>query len=124
MPACSHSASHPNQDSYAYGDRKSDQRAVLDLVGHPVQSIVAEPGPELGGFVAETRGLVAGQAPAAAKPVDDFGHCRSDGVTDAIAGRRHASGGVPARRPPYSFKLVLKGAYAGLDFGDVVGECR
>src|SRR5437867_832981 len=60
MPATSHPASHPNQDSYADGDSESDQRAVLDRVGHPVQRVVAK----LGGFVAETRGLVAGQAPA------------------------------------------------------------
>jgi hypothetical protein len=63
MPASSHPASHPNQDSYAYGDSESDQRAVLDLAGHPVQRVVAELGAELGGFVAKTRGLVAGQAP-------------------------------------------------------------
>ena len=106
MPASSHPASHPNQDSYAYGDSESDQRAVLDLAGHPVQSLFAE----LGGFVAKTRSLVAGQAPAAAKAIDDFGHGRGDGVTDAIAGRRHAGRGVPAGRSPNSFKLVLKGA--------------
>jgi hypothetical protein len=87
MPAPSHPASHPNQDSYGYGDSESNQRAVLELAGHPVQSVVAELGAELGGFVAETRGLVAGQAPAAAKAIDDFGHGRDDGVTDMIAGR-------------------------------------
>jgi hypothetical protein len=124
MPASSHPASYPNQDSYAYGDDKSDQRAVLDLAGHPVQSVVAELGAELGGFVAKTHGLVTGQAPAAAKAVDDFGHGRGDGVTDMIAGRRHTGGGVPAGRSPNSFKLVLKGAYAALDGGDVGGECR
>jgi glycosyltransferase involved in cell wall biosynthesis len=106
MPASSHPASHPNQDSYADGDSESDQRAVLDLAGDPVQSVVAE----LGGFVAETRGLVAGQAPAAAKAIDDFGHGRDDGVTDMIAGRRHAGRSMPAGRLPDSLKLVLKGA--------------
>jgi hypothetical protein len=106
MPASSHPASHPNQDSYAYGDSESDQRAVLDLAGDPVQSVVAE----LGGFVAETRGLVAGQAPAAAKAIDDFGHGRDDGVTNMIAGRRHAGRSMPAGRLPDSLKLVLKGA--------------
>ena len=60
MPASSHPASYPNQNSYAYGDSESDQRAVLDLAGHPVQSDVAE----LGGFVAKKHGLVASQAPA------------------------------------------------------------
>jgi hypothetical protein len=120
MPASSHPASYPNQDSYAYGDSESDQRAVLDLAGHPVQSDVAE----LGGFVAKTRGLVAGQAPAAAKAIDDFGHGRGDGVTDMIAGRRHAGRSAPAGRSPDSFKLVLKGAYTALDGGDVGGECR
>ncbi len=68
MPA----SSHTNQDSYAYGDSESDQRMMLDLAGHPVQSVVTEPG----GFVAETHGLLAGQAPAAAKAIDDFGHGR------------------------------------------------
>jgi glycosyltransferase involved in cell wall biosynthesis len=103
MPASSHPANHPNQDSCAYGD---SERAVLDLAGHPVQSVVAE----LGGFVAETRGLVAGQAPAAAKAIDDFGHGRDDGVTDIIAGRRHAGRSMPAGRSPDLLKLVLKGA--------------
>ena len=70
MPASSHPASYPNQNSYAYGDSESDQRAVLDLAGHPVQSDVAE----LGGFIAKKHGLVASQAPAAAKAIDDFGH--------------------------------------------------
>jgi hypothetical protein len=110
MPASSHSASHPNQDSYAQGDSESDQRAVLDLAGHPVQSVVADLGAELGGFVAETRGLVAGQTPAAANAIGDFGHGRGDGVTDTIPGRRHASRGVPAGRSSDSFQLVLKGA--------------
>ena len=41
MPASSHPASQPNQDSYAYGDSESDQRAVLDLAGHPVQSFTS-----------------------------------------------------------------------------------
>ena len=99
MPASSHPASHPNQDSYAYGDSESDQRAVLDLAGDPVQSVVAE----LGGFVANTRGLVAGQAPAAAEAIDDFSHGRGDGVTEVIAGR-----GVPARRSPYSFSSLSR----------------
>jgi hypothetical protein len=102
MPA----SSHPNQDSYAYGDSESDQRTMLDLAGHLVQSAITE----LGGFVTKTRSLVAGQAPAAAKAIDDFGHGRGDGVTDVIAGRRHAGRGVPADRSPDSFKLVLKGA--------------
>src|SRR5271166_722056 len=106
MPASSHAASYPNQDSYAYGDSESDQRTVLDLAGHPVQSVVTE----LGGFVAKTRRLAAGQAPAAAKPVGDFGHGRGDGVTDVIAGRRHAGRRVPAGRSADSFKLFLKGA--------------
>jgi hypothetical protein len=61
MPAASHPASHPNQDSNAYGDSESDQGAVLDFAGHPVQSVVAQLGAELGGFVANTRGLVAGR---------------------------------------------------------------
>jgi hypothetical protein len=120
MPASSHPASHPNQDSYAYGDSESDQRAVLDLAGHPVQSVVAK----LGGFVANTRGLVAGQAPAAAEAIDDFSHGRGDGVTDAVAGHRHAGRGVPARLSPDSFKLVLERAQAALDGGEVGGECR
>jgi hypothetical protein len=110
MPAPSHPASHPNQGSYGYGDSESNQRAVLELAGHPVQSVVAELGAELGGFVAETRGLVAGQAPAAAKAIDDFGHGRDDGVTDMIAGRRHAGRSMPAGRSSDSLKLVLKGA--------------
>lgn len=66
MPASSHPASHTNQDSSAHGDSESDQRMMLDLAGHPVQSVVTE----LGGFVAETHGLLAGQAPAAAKAID------------------------------------------------------
>jgi hypothetical protein len=123
MPVSSHPASYPNQDSYAYGDSESDQRAMLDLAGHPVQSVVTELDAELGGFVAKARRLVAGQAPAAAKAIDDFGHGRGDGVTDVIAGRRHAARGVPAGSSPDSFKLVLKGAYAALDGGDVGGEC-
>src|SRR5271165_2405104 len=102
MPA----SSHPNQDSYAHGNSESGQRAVLDLAGDPVESVVAE----LDGFVAKTRRFVAGQAPAAAKAVGDFGHGRGDGVTDLIAGRRHAGRRVPAGRSADSFKLVLKGA--------------
>jgi hypothetical protein len=66
MPAPSHPASHPNQDSNAHGDSESDQRAVLHLARHPVQSVVAHLGPELGGFVANTRDRVAEEAP------DDF----------------------------------------------------
>src|ERR1700694_2105110 len=124
MPASRHPTGHPDQNSYAYGDSESDQRAVLDLAGHPVQSVVAELGAELGGFVAKTHGLVASQAPAAAKAIDDFGHGRGDGVTDMIAGRRHAGRSVPAGRSRDSFKLGLKGAYAALDGGDVGGECR
>jgi hypothetical protein len=123
MPAASHPASHPNQDSNAYGDSESDQRAVLHLARHPVQSVVAQLGAELGGFVANARGLVAGQTPAAAQAIDDFSHGRADGVTDVIAGRRHAGRGVPAGRSPDSFKLVLESAQAALEGGDVGGEC-
>jgi hypothetical protein len=79
---------------------------VLDRARNPPQSGIAELGAELGGFVSKTRGLVAGQSPAAAKAVDDFSH----GVTDVITGRRHAGRGVPAGRSPDSSKLVLKGA--------------
>jgi hypothetical protein len=103
MPASSHPASHPNQDSYADGDGENNQRAVLDLAGHPLQRIVAELGAQRARFVAETRGLVAGQAPAAAKAIDDFSHGRGDGVTEVIAGR-----GVPARRSPYSVSSLSR----------------
>jgi hypothetical protein len=48
--------------------------------------------------------------PAAAKAIDDFGHGRDEGVTDIIAGRRHAGRSMPAGRSPDSLKLVLKGA--------------
>jgi hypothetical protein len=36
-PASSHAASHPDHDSYAYGNSENDQRAVLYLARHPVQ---------------------------------------------------------------------------------------
>jgi len=59
---------------YAYGDREGDQRAVLHLACDPVQGIVADIGANLDGLVADTHGLVASQAPAAAKAIDDFAH--------------------------------------------------
>jgi hypothetical protein len=89
MPAPSHPASDPNQDSDADGDGENDQRAVLDLAGHPVQCIVAELGAELGRFVAETLGLVADQTPTAAKAIENFSHGRGDGVTEMPAPPRH-----------------------------------
>jgi hypothetical protein len=62
------------------------------------------------------------QAPAAAKAIDDFGHGRGDGVTDVIAGRRHAGRRPPAGSSPDSFKLVLQNAQVILHGRDIVGE--
>ena len=39
MPA----SSNPDQNSHAYGDRKSDEGAVFDFRGDPVQGIGAHP---------------------------------------------------------------------------------
>jgi hypothetical protein len=89
MPASSHPASYPNQNSDAYGDSESNQRAVLDLAGHPVQSDVAE----LGGFVAKKHGLVASQAPAAA-----YGQA-ADAAEDTIDAVRNRRGTEDARFP-------------------------
>jgi hypothetical protein len=108
-PAPSHAASHPDQDSYAYGNSENEQRAVLDLARHPVQCVVADLGAVLGGLIAETRGLLTG---------------RSDGITDVIAGRRHASRSAPTGRSPDSFKLLLKCTHAALYSGDVACKCR
>ncbi|MGA2818561.1 MAG: hypothetical protein ABSE67_20185 [Xanthobacteraceae bacterium] len=63
---------------------------MLHLAGNPVQGVVADFGANLDGLVSDTYGLVAGQAPAVAKAIDDFTDGRGDGVTDLIAGRRHS----------------------------------
>jgi hypothetical protein len=124
MTAPGHLAGYPDQDSYAYGDGENDQRAMLDLARHPVQCIVADLGAVLGSFIAETRGFLAGQAPAATKTTDEFGHGRSDGVAEVIAGGGHADRGAPARCSSDLFKLLFQGAHATLDSGDVSCKCR
>jgi hypothetical protein len=115
MPACSHSAGHPNQDSYAYGDSESDQRAVLDLAGHPVQGVVAELGAELGGFVTETRGLVAGQAPGLKMQSDLFTDATGHGTPPLKALVGYVNYAVIYRRSPVGLPVpdVLKQAKLG-----------
>jgi hypothetical protein len=79
---------------------------VLHLAGNPVHGI----GANLDGLVADTHGLVAGQAPAAAKAIDDFTYGRGNGVTDLIAGRRYPGRRTPAGCSAGSFQLVLESA--------------
>jgi hypothetical protein len=45
---------------------------MLHLAGNPVQRIVADFAAKLDGLFGGTHGLVAGQAPAATKAIDDF----------------------------------------------------
>ena len=73
---------------------------MLHFAGNPVQCIVADFAAKLDGLVGGTHGPVAGQAPAAAKTIDDFTYGRRNCVTDLIAGRRYPGRGTPpAVRP-------------------------
>jgi hypothetical protein len=60
MPA----SSNPDQNSDAYGDRKSDEGAAFDFRGNPVQGIGANPAADLDCLIAETRRLLTCQASA------------------------------------------------------------
>ncbi|MGB7835028.1 MAG: hypothetical protein WBL84_22765 [Xanthobacteraceae bacterium] len=81
---------------------------MLHLAGNPVQRIVADFAAKLDGLFGGTHGLVAGQAPAATKAIDDFTYGRGNCVTDLIAGSRYPSRGTPAGCSAGSFQRVLK----------------
>jgi hypothetical protein len=103
MPA----SSNPDQNSDACGDSKSDEGAVFDFRGNPVQGIGDNPAADLDCLIAETRGLLICQAPATAVSFNYFAQNRSDSVADLIAGSRYV--GMPAGFSFKTLKLLLDG---------------
>jgi hypothetical protein len=101
MPA----SSNPDQNSHAYGDRKSDEGAAFDFRGNPVQGIGANPAADLDCLIAETRRLLTCQASAHAVSSNYFAQNRSDCVADPIAGSRYV--GLPAGFSSETLKLFL-----------------
>ena len=119
-----HSASCPDQDSHPDSDRKGDQRAVLDLARDSRESIIPNLGAEFGCIVAEPRGLVAGQTPAAAEALDNFVDRHRYGVADLVPDRRCARRGAAAGAASQRIDLVLERVQAALEGGDIAVEGR
>ena len=103
MPA----SSNPDQNSDANGDRKSDEGAVFDFRGNPVQGIGANPAADLDCLIAETRCLLTCQASDTAVSFNYFAHNWSDCVADLISGSRYM--GMPASFSSETLKLFLDG---------------
>jgi hypothetical protein len=118
------SASHPYEHPHPNGDRKRDQGALLDLARDSREGVIAELGAEFGCIMAETRGLVAGQAPAAAKALDNFVDRDRDGIADLVPGCGHARRGAAAGAAPELLDLALERMQAALEGGDVAVERR
>src|SRR5258707_6354075 len=122
MPA-RHSACHPDQDSDPDGDRERDQRTVLDLARHPVQRAIANLAAEFGGLVAKAHRLVSGQAPAAAKTLDDVADGRRDGVANLISGGGKAGRSAAAGLSADALDLIFKRAQTALESREIGLEC-
>jgi hypothetical protein len=105
MPAFSNP--DQNSDADAYRDRKSDEGAVFDFRGKPVQGVGANPAADLGCLIAETRRLLTCQASDTAVSFYYFAQNRSDCVADLIAGSRYV--GTPAGFSFETLKLFLDG---------------
>src|SRR5258708_29011091 len=72
--------------------------------------------------MAETRGLVPGQAPAAAEALDDLVDRDRDGVADLVPGCRNARRGAVAGAAAEPIDLALERVQAALEGGDIAVE--
>jgi len=99
--------SNPDQNSDAYGHRKSDEGAVFDFRDNPVQGIRANPVADLDCLIAETRCLLTCQASDTPVSLNHFAQNRSDCLADLIAGSRYV--GMPAGFSSETLKLFLDG---------------